>query len=92
MKIYLAVEVFEDTSWWDAHHMLGAYLTPEAGLAAFQAQHPDESLDLGWDDMAVVADCDEDPWRWLIPVDLELPESLTAAMRTLILAGIDAPH
>lgn len=110
MKIYLALQVFEDDpSWWDAHHMLGAYLTPELALAAHQKESDDnhfrsrfeekETLYLGSnpDDESYGAEVldrntEAEPWRFVIGVELEVPESFTAALRTLILAGIDAPY
>lgn len=71
MKIYLAVNVFDpNDNWWDAHEMLGAYLSVDDALAAFKAEFPDETLELDSDDMAVVSQDENEPWRWVIAVEL----------------------
>lgn len=75
MKIYLAVEVYEDNNWFDGHNMLGAYLTPELALAAHQAEADgdDEDGSLWLEGEEVRPEDDEgDTWRWVIPIELEL--------------------
>lgn len=84
MKIYLAVEVFEDTNWFDAHHMHGAYLTPELALAAFQADPYEDGETLyidgdpdGMYGASVYAEDEENEgWRFIIPVTLDADAAL----------------
>ena len=84
MKIYLAVEVFEDTNWFDGHNMLGAYLTPELALAAYQREADSDEgtlhIDGEPDSMygaAVLAEDDEgEGYRYILPVQLDADAAL----------------